>query len=103
MFSIWTIHYVSKGNVWASAKLALPKTTEMLIALGLTTEGARFYRDGVQMLKKFDDTINKFRADTALHGQLKVGMGPALSRPIMLRAVWSFQTLHPEFVLFSSA
>src|SRR6185436_12543536 len=65
-------------------------------ALKLTTEGARFYRDAAQMLKKFDDTINKFRADTVLHGQLKVGMGPALSRPIMLRAISSFQALHPE-------
>lgn len=64
--------------------------------LKLTTEGARFYRDGAQMLRKFDDTINKFRADTALHGQLKVGMGPALSRPIVLRAISSFQALHPE-------
>jgi len=64
--------------------------------LKLTTEGARFYRDGVQMLRKFDDTINKFRADTALHGQLKVGMGPALSRPIILRAIASFQAVHPE-------
>jgi DNA-binding transcriptional LysR family regulator len=67
--------------------------------LKLTTEGARFYRDGAQMLRKFDDTINKFRADTALHGQLKVGMGPALSRPIMLRAISSFQKLHPEIRL----
>lgn len=64
--------------------------------LKLTTEGARFYRDGAQMLRKFDDTINNFKADTVLHGQLKVGMGPALSRPIMLRAISSFQTLHPD-------
>src|SRR5215475_23020 len=35
--------------------------------LKLTTEGARFYRDGAQMLRKFDDTINRFRADTAVH------------------------------------
>jgi DNA-binding transcriptional LysR family regulator len=64
--------------------------------LKLTTEGARFYRDGAQMLMRFEDTISKFRADTALHGQLKVGMGPALSRPMMLRAISSFQKLHPE-------
>lgn len=64
-------------------------------ALKLTTEGARFYRDGAQMLRKFDDTINKFRADTTLQGQLKVGMGPALSRPVTLRAISSFQMLHP--------
>jgi DNA-binding transcriptional LysR family regulator len=68
-------------------------------ALKLTTEGARFYHDGALLLKKFDDTINKFRTDTAIHGQLKVGMGPALSRPIMLRAISSFQTLHPELRL----
>jgi DNA-binding transcriptional LysR family regulator len=67
--------------------------------LKLTTEGARFYRDGAQMLRKFDDTINKFRADTALHGQLKIGMGPALSRPMMLRAISSFQKLHCEIRL----
>ena len=65
-------------------------------SLKLTTEGARFYRDGAQLLKAFHDTIDRFRADTALSGQLKVGMGPALSRPIMLRGVSSFQALHPK-------
>jgi DNA-binding transcriptional LysR family regulator len=48
------------------------------------------------MLRKFDDTINRFRADTALHGQIKVGMGPALARRMLLRAISSFQRLHPE-------
>lgn len=67
--------------------------------LKLTTEGGRFYRDGAHMLKTFEDTIDKFRIDTAIHGQLKVGMGPALSRPLMLRAVASFQQLHPEIRL----
>ncbi len=67
--------------------------------LKVTTEGARFYRDGEQMLRRFEETINKFRADTALQGQLKVGMGPALSRPMMLRAIASFQKLHPEIRL----
>lgn len=64
--------------------------------LKLMTEGARFYRDGAQMLNKFQDTITKFKVDTGLQGQLKVGMGPALSRPIMLRAVASFHASHPE-------
>jgi DNA-binding transcriptional LysR family regulator len=68
-------------------------------AFKLTTEGTRFYRDGAQMLTKFEETINKFRADTTLHGQLKVGMGPALSRPIMFRAISSFQKLHPAIRL----
>ena len=64
-------------------------------SLKLTTEGARFYRDGAQLLKTFDETIDRFRVDTALNGQLKIGMGPALSRPLMLRAIASFQALHP--------
>jgi len=65
-------------------------------ALKLTTEGTRFYRDGVQMLKKFDETINRFRADTALHGQIKVGMGPALARRMLLRAIPPFKNLYPD-------
>src|SRR5262249_40932865 len=65
-------------------------------ALKLTTEGARFYRDGAQVLRKFEDTINRFRADKALEGQLKVGMGPALGRRMLLRAIPSFQKLHPD-------
>ena len=65
-------------------------------SLKLTTEGARFYRDGAKLLKSFDDTIDRYRVDTALNGQLKIGMGPALSRPIMLRAISSFQMLHPS-------
>lgn len=64
-------------------------------SLKLTTEGARFYRDGAQLLKTFDETIDRFRVDTALNGQLKIGMGPALSRPLILRAISSFQALHP--------
>jgi DNA-binding transcriptional LysR family regulator len=64
--------------------------------LKLTTEGARFYRDGAQILRNFEQTIHKFRADTALHGQIKVGMGPALSRRMLLRAISSFQDAYPE-------
>ena len=64
--------------------------------LKLTTEGTRFYRDGAQMLRNFDETINRFRADTSLHGQLKVGMGPALARRMLLRAIASFKTLYPD-------
>jgi DNA-binding transcriptional LysR family regulator len=64
--------------------------------LKLTSEGRRFYRDGAQMLRSFEETLSKFRADTALQGQLKVGMGPALSRRMLLRAIPSFQQRHPE-------
>src|SRR6476660_7155326 len=55
--------------------------------LKLTSEGRRFYRDGARMLRSFEETIHKFQADTALQGQLKVGMGPALSRRMLLRAI----------------
>jgi DNA-binding transcriptional LysR family regulator len=65
-------------------------------ALKLTSEGRRFYRDGARMLRTFEETIHKFQADTALHGQLKVGMGPALSRRMLLRAIPSFQERFPE-------
>lgn len=65
-------------------------------ALKLTTEGARFYRDSAAMLKTFEQTIHRFRADTTLQGQLKVGMGPALSRRMLLRAIPAFQKQYPD-------
>jgi len=65
-------------------------------ALKLTSEGRRFYRDGARMLRSFEETIERFQADTALHGQLKVGMAPALSRRMLLRAIPSFQQRFPE-------
>jgi DNA-binding transcriptional LysR family regulator len=64
--------------------------------LKLTAEGRRFYRDGAQLLSKFEETIGRFQAETALYRQLKVGMGPALSRRMMLRAIPSFQQRYPE-------
>ena len=65
-------------------------------ALKLTNEGRRFHRDGAAMLRSFEETIGKFRAETALQGQLRIGMGPALSRRMLLRAIASFQERHPE-------
>src|SRR5262245_61204835 len=67
--------------------------------LKLTTEGARFYRDSVEMLRRFEDTIRKFQAATSLHRELKVGMGPALSRRMLFRAVASFQQRYPKIRL----
>lgn len=64
--------------------------------LKLTSEGRRFYRDAAHMLRSFEETISKFRADTALQGQLKVGMGPALSRRMLLRAIPSFRERYPD-------
>jgi DNA-binding transcriptional LysR family regulator len=76
--------------------LGISLFTRSTRVLKLTTEGARFYRDGAQLLRKFEETILKFRADTALQGQIKVGMGPALSRRMLSRTIPSFQDLYPE-------
>ncbi len=67
--------------------------------LQLTTVGRRFHRDGLRMLHAFDDTISKFKATAALKGQLKVGMGPALGRRMLFRAIPSFQQRFPELRL----
>ena len=87
---------ISRAIKGLKENLGISLFTRSTRVLKLTTEGARFYRDGAQMLRKFEETINRFRTDTALHGQLKVGIGPALSRPMMLRAIPSFQELYPE-------
>lgn len=65
-------------------------------ALKLTSEGRRFYRDGASMLRTFEETIHRFRTDTTLQGQIKIGMGPALSRRMLMRAIPSFQQRYPE-------
>ena len=69
----------------------------------LTPEGARFHRHAAQLLKAFDETIRSFQADTRVTRQLRIGMGPALSRRMLLRALPGFQERHPEiqFVLLS--
>jgi DNA-binding transcriptional LysR family regulator len=51
------------------------------------------------MLKNFDQTIRGFQTDTRLTRQLRIGMGPALSRRMLLRAIPSFQERHPEIQL----
>jgi DNA-binding transcriptional LysR family regulator len=65
----------------------------------LTPEGVRFYRHAAQMLKTFDETIRGFQADTRMTRQLRIGMGPALSRRMLLRAIPGFQERHPEIQL----
>jgi DNA-binding transcriptional LysR family regulator len=72
--------------------LLFTRSTRML---RLTTEGARFYRDAAQMLKTFEETVGRFQADTAKERQLKVGLGPALSRRMLLRAIPPFQDRYP--------
>ena len=47
-------------------------------SLKLTPEGARFYRDCVQILQRFEAATKRFRSDEAAQqGRLKVGLAPA--------------------------
>src|ERR1044072_8822946 len=82
-----------KGLEEALGVLLFTRSTRVL---KLTAEGKRFHRDGAQMLRNFEETIRRFQADTTVQRQLKVGMGPALSRRMMLRAIPSFQERHPQ-------
>jgi DNA-binding transcriptional LysR family regulator len=67
--------------------------------LQLTTQGRRFHADGVRMLRTFDETINKFKVEATLGGQLRVGMGPALGRRMLIRTIPSFQAQYPDINL----
>jgi len=67
--------------------------------LKLTADGERFYRDGAGMLRTFDETISRFKAASSMRRQLKIGMAPALSRRMLLRAIPSFLDEHPEVEL----
>lgn len=73
-------------------------------ALKLTAEGARFHRDCVQILQKFTQATQRFRADRAAPGgPLKIGMAPGVRRRVVLRAIPGFQRQYPnvELVLVS--
>lgn len=76
--------------------LLFSRSTRMM---KLTSEGARFYRDGASILRKFDQMFHRVRSDAAVRRQLKVGMGPALSRRMLMRAMQPFQLQHPEIQL----
>lgn len=73
--------------------LLLARSTRVM---KLTAEGTQFYRDAAPMLKGFDETIGRFQASTEMARQLKIGMGPALSRRMLLRAIPAFQERHRE-------
>jgi DNA-binding transcriptional LysR family regulator len=87
---------VSRAIKSLEENLGILLFTRSTRVLKLTTEGKRFYRDSAEMLRRFEETIDRFQADTAQHRQLKVGMGPALSRRMLLRAIPSFQHRYPE-------
>ena len=66
----------------------------------LTSDGTRFYRDCVEILRKVDEATERFRAGReAPHGDLKVGMPPGLTRRLLLRAIPSFQQQYPKINL----
>jgi DNA-binding transcriptional LysR family regulator len=90
---------VSRAIKSLEENLGILLFTRSTRALKLTTEGARFYRDAAQMLRTFEETVGRFQADTARHRQLKVGLGPALSRRMLLRAIPPFQDRYPEIRL----
>jgi DNA-binding transcriptional LysR family regulator len=87
---------VSRAVKGLEESLGILLFTRSTRVLKLTAEGKRFYRDGGQMLRSFDETLRRFQVDTAVQRQLKVGMGPALSRRMMLRAIPSFQVRYPQ-------
>jgi len=87
---------VSRAIKGLEENLGILLFTRSTRVLKLTAEGARFYRDGAQMLRSFEETIRRFQADTAVQRQLRIGMGPALSRRMMLRAIPSFQDRYPQ-------
>jgi DNA-binding transcriptional LysR family regulator len=90
---------VSRAINGLEENLGIVLFTRSTRVLKLTTQGARFYREAAQMLDSFEETVRKFQADSASNRQLKVGMGPALSRRMLLRAVAPFQQRHPEVQL----
>lgn len=65
----------------------------------LTPDGMRFYRQASKLLSNFDETVRSFQANTQIKRQLRIGMGPALSRRMLLRAIPDFQAKHPEIQL----
>src|SRR5690349_20758707 len=67
--------------------------------LQLTTQGRRFHRDSVRMLRTFEEIISRSKVDATLGGQLRVGMGPALGRRMLIRTIPSFQEQYPEISL----
>jgi LysR family transcriptional regulator for bpeEF and oprC len=72
-------------------------------SLQLTPEGSRFYRDCVQILKRFENATGQFRSEESQRGRLKVGLAPGMSRRMLLREIPLFAQQHPgiEIVMVS--
>jgi DNA-binding transcriptional LysR family regulator len=89
---------------------ALEKTLGVLLfvrstrSLKLTPEGARFYRDCVQVLQKFAQATQRFHEDQPPGGTLTIGMAPGVRRRVVMRALPGFHEKYPgvELVLVSA-
>ena len=90
---------ISRAVNGLEQSLGISLFTRSTRTMKLTTEGGRFYRDAASLLQRFDETMSKFQADTALRRELKIGMAPALSRRMLMRAIPSFQQRYPEIRL----
>src|SRR6266849_10738392 len=65
-------------------------------SLKLTPEGARFYRDCVPILKRFENATGQFRCEGSQRGRLKIGLAPGMSRRMLLREIPAFAQQYPE-------
>jgi LysR family transcriptional regulator, regulator for bpeEF and oprC len=64
-------------------------------SLKLTPEGARFYRDCLQILKRFEQATGQFRSEESQHRRLTVGLSPGISRRMLLREIPAFAQQYP--------
>jgi len=88
---------VSRAIKGLEAELGVLLFARSTRALRLTPEGARFYRDCVQILKKHETATQQFRIHRGTpKGCLRVGMGAGLTRRMLLRAIPAFRQQYPE-------
>jgi LysR family transcriptional regulator for bpeEF and oprC len=68
-------------------------------SLKLTAEGARFYRDCVQILQRVAVATQRLREDRPPGGTLTVGMAPGVRRRVVMRALPGFCEKYPGIEL----
>jgi LysR family transcriptional regulator for bpeEF and oprC len=96
---------VSRAIKSLEAELGVLLFARSTRALMLTPEGARFYRDCLAILKRCEEATQQFRRDRTIpRGRLVVGMGPGLTRRMLVRSLPEFQQQYPsiEVILLSA-
>src|SRR5262247_4490252 len=68
---------VSRAVKGLEEDLAISLFARSTRVLKLTTEGTRFYRDAAQMLRNFEQTIHKFRANNGIAWPTQSWHGPS--------------------------